>query len=355
MNPLLMPLRTSFKPAFLAALMTLCSAVFGAEIGNPADGSSDSHFQQPFGGYPRMQGQPRHAGMDIWFDQITVELLTDSNGNGYHSRFSVLLDIDTWLAAWPVYAVLSLETTGACQSYYQTEILTVSGTSAEDIALITTTLSEPYVGGNYNLIIQLYDADTHELIIQADAYTHPELSAIYLESAQADSHINSAAYLDDIRFRLIADDDGDGFYSKFELTVDVDHPEYWSDVELILYLKGDNDTDWITLLHSDPFSVSGLSNLDKQSYILSLKSGYRADFYHFRIRLIHTDSGQLLDDWDSIHSQRLPLESRDRDDDFYYPESPSVHVEAYAGGLPLITIALLLLLALIRRHTPSLH
>ena len=108
---------------------------------------------------------------DFWFYLADVELYGDSDRDGYYSGIDLLFDIDTYYAVADIYAVAYLSLDGGpWEEYAVTEDFTIFGSSGTDDYVIVTDLVSGYPRGDYDILIEVFDAHTSEFL----AYYGPE-------------------------------------------------------------------------------------------------------------------------------------------------------------------------------------
>ena len=140
---------------------------------------------------------------------------------------------------------------------------------------------------------------------------------------------------------IIRDDfDGDGFFTRLEVTFDADTVFNTADVYAVLYLSLEGG-DWIEYGSTDTFRINGSSAFDEYFFDSDLVSGFPTGYYDVLIDLYDTfdnslvatfgpdDSGELFD---------LPLESQNLDS-----AQPPVVVISNEGGGGSFGLALLAL------------
>jgi hypothetical protein len=114
----------------------------------------------------RSAGQQKISGggasspnTDFWIHSADVELFLDQDRDGYFTGIDLLFDADTYYDVADVYAVLYLSYEyGPWNEYAETETFTIFGAAAGDEYVVETDLVEGYPTGNYDILIELYDA-----------------------------------------------------------------------------------------------------------------------------------------------------------------------------------------------------
>ncbi len=128
------------------------------------------------------------ANIDFWVYTADVEIFADDDRDGYFHGIDLLFDVDTVYAIADVYAVvyLSLEG-GPWVEYAETEDFTIFGSSGTDEYVIVTELLTGYPSGSYDLLIEIFDADTNVFLADYGPESTSELAFLPLEDAERDS------------------------------------------------------------------------------------------------------------------------------------------------------------------------
>lgn len=96
---------------------------------------------------------------DFWFYETDVILFNDDDLDGYYHGIDLMFDVDTIWDSADVYAVMYLSYEGGpWNEYAATEDFTIYGASGTDEYVIVTELMTGYPTGNYDLLIELFDA-----------------------------------------------------------------------------------------------------------------------------------------------------------------------------------------------------
>lgn len=128
------------------------------------------------------------ANTDFWFYMADVELFNDHDRDGYYHGIDLLFDADTWYTFADVYAVVYLSQDGGpWNEYAVTEDFTLFGSSSDDEYIIVTELLSGYPAGSYDILIELFDADTHEFLAWYGPDETSELAFLPLEDASRDA------------------------------------------------------------------------------------------------------------------------------------------------------------------------
>lgn len=128
------------------------------------------------------------ANVDFWFYTADVVLFNDHDNDGYYHGIDLLFDADTWYTFADVYAVVYLSRDGGpWNEYAATEDFTLFGATSDDEYIIVTELVSGYPSGSYDILIELFDADTHEFLAWYGPDDTPELAFLPLEDAGRDT------------------------------------------------------------------------------------------------------------------------------------------------------------------------
>lgn len=130
----------------------------------------------------------RSTSNDFWFFAADVVLFNDDDEDGYYHGIDLLFDADTVFEAADVYAVafLSLEG-GPWNEYASTDVFTIFGATSDDEYVIVTELTSGYPAGDYDLLIELYDAVDGAFLASYGPADTSELSFLPLEDFDRDA------------------------------------------------------------------------------------------------------------------------------------------------------------------------
>ena len=135
-----------------------------------------------------------HYGGDIIVYDAVTTLISDFDGDGFYHRFSVAIDADTIYSTSWVYAELYLSYEGGPWNYYATSAdFHIHGDSELDMHVVETELAEGFPAGYYDILIELYDAETGDLLHSYGPYDDDSLSALPLEDSVYDEVYYSTA------------------------------------------------------------------------------------------------------------------------------------------------------------------
>ena len=133
-------------------------------------------------------GVSMSPGADFWFYLVDVELYGDSDRDGYYSGIDLLFDVDTYYSVADIYAVAYLSYEGGpWEEYAVTEDFTIFGASGSDDYVIVTDLVSGYPRGDYDILIEVFDADTSEFLAFFGPEDTSELAFLPLEDMDRDA------------------------------------------------------------------------------------------------------------------------------------------------------------------------
>ncbi len=124
---------------------------------------------------------------EIIIYDVSTELISDLNYDGFYHRFSVSIDADTVYDISYVYAKIYLSYEGGPWNYYaSSDNYHIHGDSELDSFIIETELSDGFPPGYYDMRIEVYDADYDEWLLSYGPYDDMSLSALPLEDSYHD-------------------------------------------------------------------------------------------------------------------------------------------------------------------------
>lgn len=125
---------------------------------------------------------------NFWFYDVDVALFADADRDGYYWGIDLLFDADTTYGAADVFAVLYLSYEGGpWNEYAETEDITLFGTSGFDDYTVETELVSGYPTGDYDILIELYDAYDGTFLASVGPEDTSELSYLPLEDSTRDA------------------------------------------------------------------------------------------------------------------------------------------------------------------------
>ncbi len=134
------------------------------------------------------QSASQSANTDFWIYDASVELFSDFDRDGYYFGIDLTFDADTVYSVAEVYAVAYLSYDfGPWNEYSSTEDFTIFGASGGDEYVVETELVSGYVTGDYDILIELYDAYDGTYVASFGPDESSQLSYLPLEDAGRDT------------------------------------------------------------------------------------------------------------------------------------------------------------------------
>ena len=304
---------------------------------------------------------------DFYIYGATSTLRSDRDGDGYHSEFRIRFDADVLVGdAW-VYARLYLRRAGEDHwfLYRETDDFYIEGQTSSDEYYVTTTLDAGYATAEYDVLIDLYESGFSGIVATLGPADSGALSYLPLEEAGLDAPIALPGYsIDGITTDLIADDDRDGFYSRFRITFDVD-AEYTSSLLYARVWVRPRGGEWVEEFTTGDFLVDvGDSAADAYALDTEWVSGYPTSLYDVQIDLYDSTSDLLVasagSDRPALSQIALEDQSLDRRVNSPTPPSGGDSSSREGGGgswdlLGLFGLALAALVRVTRRRRVALN
>ena len=254
----------------------------------------------------------------------TSTLRADRDNDGFHSEFRVRFDADVREGDALVYAKLYLRRHGEADWYLyrETEDFWIYGQSEDDDYYVTTALDAGYATDDYDVLIDLYESGRTGIAATLGPIESGALSFLPLEETGLDVPIEMPGYsIADVFTDLIADEDGDGFYSRFRITIDPD-ADYDSRLVYARIWVRARGGEWIEEYATEDWRVNTSGAND--SYVLDADwlSGYPTSYYDVQVDLYDSATDLLIASAcsDRLDIAQVPLEDRSRD---IRPSSPT--------------------------------
>jgi hypothetical protein len=131
------------------------------------------------------------ANLDFWFYEADVQLFNDDDRDGFFHGIDLLFDADTIYSAAEVYAVVYLSLDfGPWNEYGITEDFWIFGASGTDEYVLVTELMSGYPTGDYDLLIELFDAVDNSFLASFGPDDTSALSFLPLEDFNRDAPID---------------------------------------------------------------------------------------------------------------------------------------------------------------------
>lgn len=119
----------------------------------------------------------------------------------------------------------------------------------------------------------------------------------------------------DASISLLTDNDGDGYFSEFELNFDVDYDNGTTDVYADIYYRKPGG-EWLWFYTTNDFQISGNSSSDNYSVISNLTTGFPSDSYEFLIDIYESGIPGIVVTYssaDDVDLSNVPLEDNGYD------------------------------------------
>jgi hypothetical protein len=130
------------------------------------------------------------ASLDFWIFDADVDLFNDDDRDGFYHGIDLLFDADTIYSAAEVYAVVYLSLDfGPWNEYGVTEDFWIFGASGTDEYVLVTELMSGYPTGDYDLLIELFDATDDSFLTSFGPDESSALSFLPLEDFNRDEPI----------------------------------------------------------------------------------------------------------------------------------------------------------------------
>lgn len=127
----------------------------------------------------------------IWIYDAWLTTSSDRDNDGYYPSFELTFALDTSYSHADVFAVIYLGDSNTYKEIHTTSVFRIHSDASNDDFTFKTELLQGFPSGDYDILIELYNADTLELQDSYDHNSDPDLSLVSLESAEYE-HSNYA-------------------------------------------------------------------------------------------------------------------------------------------------------------------
>ena len=127
-----------------------------------------------------------HVNHELWIYDAWVSLHGDTDYDGFYHHLDLEFDADTIFAQQDVYAILYLGQGDTFESYHVTDVFTIFGESSDDTLVVESEFVNGYNPYEYELMIELYDAYSNQLVAVTDGVSDPDLAYLPIESMEFD-------------------------------------------------------------------------------------------------------------------------------------------------------------------------
>lgn len=126
--------------------------------------------------------------VEFWIFDASVELFSDLDRDNYYSGIKITFDADTVYNVANVYAVLYLSYEfGPWNEYASTDDFTILGASGDDEYFVETELVTGYLTGEYDILIELFDAYDGTFVASFGPDESSNLAYLPLEDVNRDT------------------------------------------------------------------------------------------------------------------------------------------------------------------------
>ena len=137
------------------------------------------------------------TSFDFWIYDADIQLFNDDDNDGYFHGVDLLFDADTIYSEADVYAVLYLSFAGGpWNEYAVTEDFTIFGSSGSDEYVLVTELMSGYPTGDYDLLIELFDAFDGAYVASYGPDETSALSFLPLEDFNRDAPVQEVVIIE---------------------------------------------------------------------------------------------------------------------------------------------------------------
>ena len=119
---------------------------------------------------------------DYWIYDSWVSLDSDIDYDGYYSKFTVEFDADTAYDSALVYGVIYLGRNDRYEAIHVTSEFVLYGEDSSDAFVVESHLLSGFPAADYDVLIELYDAYSEQLVAYSDGYDDADLAYLSLES-----------------------------------------------------------------------------------------------------------------------------------------------------------------------------
>ncbi|MDU0354239.1 choice-of-anchor H family protein [Paraglaciecola aquimarina] len=118
----------------------------------------------------------------FWLYDAWVTFHLDADRDGFYSHFTVEFDADTQFNRAKVYARLYLARGDIFKEYHTTSDFMIYADSNNDSFAVESELLSGFPAADYEVLIELYDANTNQLVATLDGNNDADLYLLPLES-----------------------------------------------------------------------------------------------------------------------------------------------------------------------------
>ena len=151
-------------------------------VAGAAPASAPATFPAPAPGAARVYPS-------VWVDRVEVRAAGDRDGDGYHSRLVVRVDVDAELGWAEVFAGIDLvDAHGRVAVAYDTDAFAVQGRVSRDAVDVEFELLDDFPSDVYGLYVTVRDARSGDVLDGVGPHEFAGLAHLRLEGARRDGH-----------------------------------------------------------------------------------------------------------------------------------------------------------------------
>lgn len=153
--------------------------------------NAEKSVQLPLSTSIRTQSRALSAAAhgSIWVNVYDTEVSTDRDLDGYYQRFTLSFQPETTSSFEDIYADIYLSYEGRTWDYLtSTAHHRIYGSDVNDVIHLTTVLDYGYPAGYYDVLIEIRDAHTDQLLTSVGPDTEGALALLPLEDDHHDSY-----------------------------------------------------------------------------------------------------------------------------------------------------------------------
>jgi hypothetical protein len=128
--------------------------------------------------------EAKSSYQEFWIFDAWVEFYSDNDRDGYFNHFSVEFDADTEYSSAEVYARLYLGKDQVFKEYHTTSNFSIFSDNSDDSFVVESELLNGFSSAEYEVLIELYDAYSNQLVAVYDGNNDADLYLLSLESKE---------------------------------------------------------------------------------------------------------------------------------------------------------------------------
>lgn len=314
---------------------------------NPPNDAKKSEIEAKSVKFRNSQLNVLQNSADVWVYDASIEWLEDADSDYFYSSLNLVLDVDSLYTTTNIFSEIYYREAGGSWTWLaSTQNFEISGQQSNDSYILNLTFNAGFNPDNYDLLIDVYDADSQQFLTTYSSADDVDLSQLPLEDQSWDFYAGLNISLDSYDLSLYSDLDADGYFSGYEFSASVTNHNYARNLQLNLYSR-DSQSDWFLELEGAAVWVEHNDQV-QWHYSVDLEVNYSPDQYDFLIELVDADTGEFIKDYGpelALLSQRS-LESKEQD----IPPRTEVTVEYSGGSTSTMFLSLLVLVALLKKY-----